>query len=97
MFQSREIKHSRLLLRHAEKFLRYKKDVLDANTHDSLTTDMNELRTALAARHRERIRTSSVSLDQKLHKLSPPHWEMGWRENCEVILVAIVVAVVVRS
>ena len=97
MFQSREIKHTRLLLRHAEKFLRYKKDVLDANTRDSLTTDMNELATALAARDRERIRTSSVSLDQKLHKLSPPHWEMGWRENCEVILVAIVVAVAVRS
>jgi len=97
VFQSREIKHSRLLLRHSEKFLRYKRDVLEANTRDSLTTDMNELRAALAARDRERIHTSSVSLDQKLHKLSPPHWEMGWRENCEVILVALVVAVAVRS
>lgn len=97
MFQSRDFKHGRLLLRHAEKFLRYKKDILDSDTRDGLIADANELHLAMRARDRERVRKASASLDHKLHDLSPPHWEMGWRENCEVILVAIVVAVAVRS
>ena len=33
----------------------------------------------------------------KLHKLTPVTWEAHWRENCEVILVAIIVAVGIRS
>jgi signal peptidase I len=97
VFQPREIKHSRLLLRHAEKFLRYKRDVLDDATRERLTAQIDQLGSALRGRDRDRIRKSAEPLDQELHKLSPPHWEMGWRENCEVILVAIVVAVAVRS
>jgi len=36
MFTSRYVKHSKLLLRHAQKYLRYKRDVLDAETYDAV-------------------------------------------------------------
>lgn len=97
MFESRDVKHSRLLLRHAEKFLRYKRDVLEEGTRDKLTGQIDELRSALQGRDRDRIHKSAEKLDEHLHELSPPRWEAGWRENVEVILVAIVVAVAVRS
>src|SRR5207247_9782613 len=56
-----------------------------------------ELREALWQRDRERIQDRADALDKTLHKLTPVNWESHWRENCEVILVAIVVAVGIRS
>src|SRR5438046_2611613 len=43
------------------------------------------------------VRENSARLDAMVAEHSPAHREAGWRENCEVILVAIVVAVGVRS
>src|SRR5216110_1292876 len=81
MFTPRHVKHSRLLLRHARKYLRYKRDLLSAlHQHD-----------------RQRIHSTAEALDKTLHRLTPVTWESHWRENCEVILVAIVVAVGIRS
>src|SRR5436305_2944943 len=97
MFTSRQLKHSRLLLRHARKYLRYKDDQLSSAERDQITAGMKDLREALWQRHRERIHSTADALDKTLHKLTPVSWESHWRENCEVILVAIVVAVGIRS
>jgi hypothetical protein len=93
MFTSRQIKHSRLLLRHARKYLRYKDDQLSSADRDQITAGMKDLREALWQRDRERIHSTADALDKTLHRLTPVTWESHWRENCEVILVAIVVAV----
>src|SRR3982751_3178971 len=97
MFTSRHIKHSRLLLRHARKYLRYKHDLLSDADRDQIVAEMQVLRTALRERDRQRIHSAAETLDKTLHKLTPVTWESHWRENCEVILVAIVVAVGIRS
>jgi len=97
MFTSRQVKHSRLLLRHARKFLRYKDDQLSSADRDQITAGMKDLREALCQRDRERIHSTADALDKTLHRLTPVTWESHWRENCEVILVAIVVAVGIRS
>src|SRR5580700_5335557 len=97
MFTSRQVKHGRLLLRHARKYLRYKDDQLSSVDRDQITTGMRNLREALWQRDRERIHSAADALDEKLHKLAPVTWESHWRENVEVILVAIVVAVGIRS
>src|SRR5260370_30911045 len=97
MFTSRQVKHGRLLLRHARKYLRYKDDQLSSVDQDQLTTGMRNLREALWQRDRERIHSAADALDKALHRLTPVTWESHWRENCEVILVAIVVAVGIRS
>src|SRR3982751_3757482 len=97
MFTSRQVKHSRLLLRHARKYLRYKADLLSSADRDQITAGMKNLREALRQRDRERIHTTADALDKTLHRLTPVTWESHWRENCEVILVAIVVAVGIRS
>src|SRR5436853_5634180 len=97
MFTSRQLKHSRLLLRHARKYLRYKDDQLSSADRDQITAGMKDLREALWQRDRERIHSTADALDKTLHRLTPVSWECHWRENCEVILVAIVVAVGIRS
>jgi signal peptidase I len=97
MFTSRQVKHSRLLLRHARKYLRYKDDQLSSADRDQIATGMKDLREALSQRDRERIHSTADALDKTLHRLTPVTWESHWRENCEVILVAIVVAVGIRS
>src|SRR6266481_2841396 len=97
MFTPRYVKHSKLLLRHAQKYLRYKSDVLDTETYDAVGADIRRLHAALKQRDRKQIESRAEELDARLHKLMPVTWESHWRENCEVILVAIVVAVGIRS
>src|SRR5436305_12507229 len=97
MFKNRNVKNSRLLLRHAQKYLRYKKDLLSASRREEIVTGIDSLRTALRECDHERIQDKAEALDKTLHKLTPVSWESHWRENCEVILVAIVVAVGIRS
>jgi signal peptidase I len=97
MFTRYHIKHSKLLLRHAHKFLRYKEDVLDPEQREEVDSGVRRLKAALRQRDRKEIEERAETLDAQLHKLSPVNWESHWRENVEVILVAIVVAVGIRS
>src|SRR5438552_17371261 len=97
MFTTRYVKHSRLLLRHAQKYLRYKNDLLSAPSREEIVTGIKNLRAALRERDHEKIQNGAEALDKTLHKLTPVNWESHWRENCEVILVAIVLAVGIRS
>src|ERR1700730_18291131 len=97
MFTPQYVKHSKLMLRHAHKYLRYKSDVLDVSVHEEVAAGMRRLSAALKQRDRKQIESRAEELDEKLHKLTPITWESHWRENCEVILVAIVVAVGIRS
>src|SRR5438874_11926734 len=97
MFTPRYVKHSKLLLRHALKYLRYKDDLLSTSTREELVAGTSAVREALRKRDHARIRSEAEALDAKLHELTPVNWESHWRENVEVILVAVVVAVGIRS
>src|SRR6266404_3518450 len=97
MFTPRYIKHSKLLLRHAQKYLRYKHDLLNTAAREELTGEIARLREALKKRDHERIKAEAETLDARMQKLTPVTWESHWRENVEVVFVAIVVAVGIRS
>src|SRR5437868_7956727 len=97
MFASSYVKYSKQLLLHAQKYLRYKRDILDTETYDLIGADIRRLHAALRQRDRKQIEERAEELDAKLHQLTPVTWESHWRENVEVILVAIVVAVGIRS
>src|SRR5438128_1336529 len=97
MFRSRSIKHARLLIRHAEKLIRYRCDVLSDAALADLRRQIETLERSIKERGLPGVRENSERLDALVAEHSPSHREAGWRENCEVILVAIVVAVGVRS
>jgi hypothetical protein len=77
----RYIKHSKLLLRHAQKYLRYKNDLLSPSNRQEIVDEMENLRAALRKRDHERIKGTAEALDATLHKLTPVTWESHWREN----------------
>ncbi len=97
MFTKSYIKHGRLLIRHAEKLLRYRNDVLSESTIADLKTQIERVRKALDDRDEKAVTAES----EKLHTLYTQHLptpkDAAWRENVEVILVAIVVAIGIRS
>jgi signal peptidase I len=97
MFTPRYVKHSKLLLRHVQKYLRYKRDILPEAERAEIAALIAALDKALREKNSEAIKTQAEALDTKLHKLTPVTWEAHWRENCEVILVAIIVAIGIRS
>jgi signal peptidase I len=97
MFRPRYLKQAKLLLRHSQKYLRYKSDVMEPTLREEIDAGMRRLHGALRQRDRKQIETRAEELDQRLHQLAPVTLESHWRENCEVILVAIVVAVGIRS
>lgn len=97
MFTPRYVKHSKLLLRHGQKYLRYKRDILPEAERAEIATLIGTLDTALREKNPDAIKTRAEALDAKLHKLTPVTWEAHWRENCEVFLVAIIVAIGIRS
>lgn len=97
MFQPRYVKHSHLLIRHAEKLIRYRRDRLSEATIAELRTQIEKVRAAMKRRDRRGTHEESERLDALLNAHTPPHKDAVWRENVEVILVAVVVAVGIRS
>jgi signal peptidase I len=97
MFTPSYIKHGHLLIRHAEKLLRYRKDVLSEDTISDLKTQIEKVRKTLKARDPKTVKEESEKLHSLYMKHMPTPKDAAWRENIEVILVAIVVAVGIRS
>src|SRR6476659_2703990 len=97
MFQPRYIKQSHLLIRHAEKLIRYRRDRLSESAITELRVQIEKVRAAMKARDNHTTHEESERLDSLLTHHTPPHKDAVWRENVEVILVAIVVAIGIRS
>ena len=97
MFTKKYIKNGRLLLRHADKLLRYRKDVLNEITTADLKGQIERLRQALKQRSEPAVKEESERLHTLYTKHLPTPKDAAWRENVEVVLVAIVVAIGIRS
>jgi signal peptidase I len=90
-------KEAKLVLRAARKLVRYRKDILPEAQLVALREGCTRLSVALRLRKKEDI----VGTTQKLHSLfdeaAPAPPLAGLRENTEVILVALVIALGVRA
>ncbi|MCA1659502.1 MAG: hypothetical protein LC642_03030, partial [Verrucomicrobiaceae bacterium] len=69
MFTRRYIKHGKLLIRHTEKLLRYRKDVLSESTIADLKTQIERVRQGLTDRNEIAVKEES----DKLHTLYTQH------------------------
>jgi len=97
MFTPGYIKHGRLLVRHAEKLLRYRKDVLSESATTELKTQIEKVKKALDARDKAAVKAESDQLHAIYLQRIPTPKDSALRENVEVILVAIIVAIGIRS
>jgi signal peptidase I len=96
-FQPRHVRQGRAFLKDARKLLAYKSDLVTPETAQEVQREIDALEEAVRGRDRAAIEAQAHKLDQTCSKLTRPVTDAGWRENCEVFLVAIVIALGVRT
>jgi signal peptidase I len=96
-FEPGYIKEAKLVLKNACKLLDYKRDIIPASARSEFEGSIELLKTAIKQRDHDAIEAAAQQLDTQWGKYLPPASEAAWRENCEVFLVAIVIAIGVRS
>ncbi len=93
----RHAKAAKHLLHAAQKLLNYRRDILPPDRIVLLQEHIQQLKSALRTRDKKTILTATESLDAVCVKIAPPPANHAWRENVEVILVAVVIAIGVRA
>ena len=96
-FAARHVKQGRQFVKDARKLLAYKRDLWTAGQIADFEKGIGELERACDAGAKGGIEDAAKDLDVQCGKYLPPVQDAGWRENCEVFLVAIVVALGVRT
>ena len=97
MFTPTYIKNGRILIRHAEKLFRYRRDLMSEATIADLKAQIKGLKKALKARDQIAAKNITEQLHAIYLQYVPAPKDAAWRENMEVILVAVVVAIGIRS
>lgn len=93
----RYLKNAKAISRHARKILRYKEDILTEKDLSEARAEIDKLDAAAKRKSREDVEKAAKSLEERFGKFAPQRADAGWRENCEVFLVAIVIAVGIRA
>lgn len=88
---------ARQLARAARKLLRIHRDVLAPHAQADVAAAATEVDTALAARDVAAICLSADKLEKQLNRYFPRPPHAALRENIEVLLVAVIVAMAVRT
>jgi signal peptidase I len=96
-FTPNYVKQGRQFAKDARKILDYKRDLWDANTVQEFENEIGALEAACKAHNNEQIEAAAKALNTLCTGLLPKVEDAAWRENCEVFLVAIVVALAVRT
>ncbi len=97
LFTPRYVKEGKEMLKTARRMLHYKRDLLKPDEKESIEAACRELEQAMRRRDREEVARSSEKLEQLYHAHFPRSGQSALRENCEVLFVAIVIAVGVRT
>lgn len=96
-FKPRYLKEAQALIDGANRLLRYKSDLLKPDQLAEADAAVDSLRRAAKDRKPDAVRERSANLERIVGGMIPPVPHAGWRENCEVILVAIIIAAGVRA
>lgn len=96
-FTPRYVKEARHFCEAARRVIRYRLDLLTAKQVAEVEDRIAALEAAANNRDRAAVASCTAELDRIAGKIIPPKPNPGWRENCEVLLVAIVIAAGVRA
>ncbi|MEM9481800.1 MAG: signal peptidase I [Verrucomicrobiota bacterium] len=96
-FQPKYLKQARLLQKGVKKFLKYKEDILSEEKRAKIDAASAEFDAAIAAKDKEKVKETAKSLTKVCEKSVPQHKNSALRENVEVIFVAFVIAIGIRS
>ncbi len=96
-FTPRYVKEARQYVEAARRVLRYRLDLLPREQIVEIEERANDLERAARGRNREAVKAGIAKLERTVGRYAPPPSHAGWRENIEVILVAVVIAAGVRA
>jgi signal peptidase I len=85
------------LVAETRKLIRMHRDIFEARRLEELAGACDALAAAVRAGNMGEVATRREKLEIQLDKTFPPQPHAGWRENVEVLLVAAIVAMAVRS
>ena len=94
------LKEADLFAQHARKLLHRSRDVISDETVRRYASQIDELEAMTrngASDDRARVEETVERIDKNFGKLQPAQADAGWRENCEVLLVAFVLAIAIRA
>jgi signal peptidase I len=93
----KQLKRARELARGAHKLIRVHRDVLESRALEDLHREAMDLEAAAKARDIATVTTSGDKLEKLVEKHFPRPKNAGLRENVEALLVAVIVAMAVRT
>ena len=97
IFTPRHINEAKTMAKNARKLLQYKRDILGEEAAADFEARIAALEGAAKGRDAAAVELEARRLEQRWSEALPPTPDAGWRENCEVFLVAIVIAIAVRT
>lgn len=97
-FLSKRLREAINLKRHVRKLLRHQSDVLTPQALEGLQTALAEFGVAINSGIPTReLRVAMVKFERAANKWLKPYPNAGWRENVEMLLVALAVAMAIRT
>jgi signal peptidase I len=91
------IREAVAMRKHVQRLLDAQRDLLSPQAIAAIQTAIDELETAIAEGHGGKIRNKTEELQFAGEKWIKPYPNPVWRENVEVLLVAIAVAMAIRT
>jgi signal peptidase I len=97
-FFSRTVRQAGALLKHVEKLLHHQRDILAPKAIEEVESALRETRETIATgADKDTLLKQMDGLEQAANKWLKPYPNAAWRENIEVLLVALAVAMGVRT
>ena len=96
-FISQTVRDACAVRKHYRRLLASQLDLLTAPAIAAVQVKLDELSSALAEGHRGRLRIKAEELQFAAEKWIKPYPHAAWRENVEVLLVALAVAMGIRT
>jgi signal peptidase I len=96
-FLSKTVREACTVHKHYRRLLAAQSDILPLPNVGAVTLKLEELRAAIAEGHKGRINIKAEELQFAADKNLRPYPHAAWRENVEVLLVALAVAMAIRT
>lgn len=97
-FLSKTVRHASAMRKHVQKLLNHQRDILSPEAVSALQSAIGNLRSALCVKaDNEALEKQMEELEKAANKWLKPYPHPAWRENVEVLLVALTVAMGIRT
>jgi signal peptidase I len=97
-FTSRTVREASAMRKHVHKLLQHQRDILSPKAVSEVEASMRDLREAVAAKaDKATLEKKMEALEKTANQWIKPYPNAAWRENVEVLLVALAVAMAIRT